>query len=313
MKPQFSIWAFSLAPEDPGDWSPLFERARAADAAGVDRLVLTGEHVVFGENLEAYGRPELGGREGGRQITGPDGCYLEPMVVMSMIAAVTTRIRITSNIMLAALRRPVVLAKAAATLDVLSGGRFDLAVGVGWQREEYEAAGLVFEQRGRLLDHTLEVCRTLWRDRRASYAAPELAFQHIHMAPKPLGPDGVPVWVSGTVNPRAMQRLARFGSGWIPWGRALDCADDLLEEIPKMREAVAGCGRDPSAIQIAGALPLVGGADGAPAIGPTMERARALVDAGVTDVRASLPIPGDRQAAEDYLAEWVAAFRAATS
>lgn len=313
MKPQFSIWAFSLAPEDPGDWRPLFDQARAADAAGVDRLVLTGEHVVFGENLDAYSQPELGGRVGGKQMTGPDGHYLEPIVTMSMVAAVTSRIRFTSNILLAALRRPIVLAKAASTLDVLSGGRFDLGIGVGWQREEYEAAGLEFKSRGRLLDHTLEVCQTLWREPRADYASPELKFERIHMMPKPVGPKGVPVWVSGTVNPAAMRRLARFGAGWIPWGDALDNSDDLLEQIPKMREAVAGYGRDPTEIQIAGALPLVQGPDGAPAIGPTMEKVNALVEAGVTDVRASLPVPGDLHAAEDYLAEWVAAFRVATA
>ena len=70
--------------------------------------------------------------------------------------------RLATGILLAALRRPVVLAKSAATLDVLSGGRLDLGVGVGWQREEYEAAGLDFDGRGRLLDHTLEVCTELW-------------------------------------------------------------------------------------------------------------------------------------------------------
>jgi probable F420-dependent oxidoreductase len=313
MKPQFSIWLLSLSPENPGTWQPLLDCARAADSAGVDRIVLSGEHVVFGENLEAYGRPELGGREGGRQMTGPDGYYLEPFVTMSMLSAITSRVRITSNIVLAALRRPIVLAKAAATLDVLSGGRLDLGVGVGWQREEYEAAGLSFEKRGRLLDHTLEVCKTLWREQQSSYASPELTFERIHMMPKPIDPEGVPIWVSGTVTPPAMRRLARFGTGWIPWGKALECETDLLETIPKMQDAVARCDRDPSEIQIAGMVTLVKGPDGAPAIGPTMEKVPALIKAGVTDVRVSLPVPAERNAAEGYLAEWVAAFRAITN
>ncbi len=76
--------------------------------------------------------------------------------------------RLGTYILLAALRRPVVLAKQLATLDVLSGGRVDLGVGIGWQREEYEAAGLDFATRGRLLDDSLEVCQTLWREPRAS-------------------------------------------------------------------------------------------------------------------------------------------------
>ena len=309
---EFSMRFSTIAPEDPGTWQPLLNRVRAADSAGVDRVVLTGEHVVLGEHLDNYGRPELGGRAGGRQPTGPDGHFLEPLTTMSFLCGMTSRVRFTNSIMLAALRRPVVLAKAAATLDVLSGGRLDLGVGVGWQREEYEAAGLDFDARGRLLDHTLEVCQTLWRDQRASYSSPELSFEAIHMMPKPVNPNGVPIWVSGTVSPRPMRRLARFGTGWIPWGEASDNTDDLLEAIPKMRDAVSALGRDPADVQIAGKLPLVHDKHGIPMIEPTMDGVATLVEAGVTDVRALLPVPDDEHAAEDYIAEWMAAFRNTT-
>src|SRR5207244_6389538 len=131
-----------------------------------------------------------------------------------------SRIRLATNILVAALRRPAVLAKSTATLDVLSGGRLDLGVGVGWQREEYDAAGLDFENRGRLLDHTLEVCQTLWREQRAAYDSPLLQFEKIHMMPKPVQPGGVPIWVSGTVNQNVVRRVAGCGSGWLPWGPA---------------------------------------------------------------------------------------------
>ena len=123
---------------------------------------MVSDHVVFGEDLGAYGDPAVGGTTGGRQPTGPDGEWLEPLTVLSFVAARTSQIRLGTNILLAALRRPVVLAKTLATLDVLSGGRVDLGVGVGWQREEYDAAGLDFDERGRLLDDTLETCRSLW-------------------------------------------------------------------------------------------------------------------------------------------------------
>ena len=106
------------------------------------------DHVVFGERLEEYGRPEIGGQAGGKQPTGPDGHWLEPLTTLSVLAGMTSRIRLGTNILVAALRRPAVLAKSTATLDVLSGGRLDLGVGVGWQREEYEAAGLDFDGRG---------------------------------------------------------------------------------------------------------------------------------------------------------------------
>src|SRR5262249_57158307 len=119
----------------------VVDLARAADEAGVDQLVVS-DHVAFGENLEAYARPELGGSEGGKQPTGPDGHWLEPLTVLTYVAARTERVRLGTNILLAALRRPVVLAKTAATIDVLSGGRLDVGVGVGGQREEDEAAGV---------------------------------------------------------------------------------------------------------------------------------------------------------------------------
>jgi alkanesulfonate monooxygenase SsuD/methylene tetrahydromethanopterin reductase-like flavin-dependent oxidoreductase (luciferase family) len=137
--------------------------------------VLVSDHVVMGEHLDAYGDPARGGTVGGRQPTGPDGHWLDPLAVLAHLAAVTERVRLGTNILIAALRRPVVLAKQASTIDVLSGGRLDLGVGVGWQAEEYEAAGLDFGRRGRLLDHTLEVCRALWTDRGRPSTRPSCA------------------------------------------------------------------------------------------------------------------------------------------
>ena len=245
--PQLSIMLRTYAAEDPGTWQPVLDTARAADVAGVDR-VLVSDHVVFGEHLEAYGRPETGGVDGGKQPTGPDGHWLEPLTVLSVIAGITSRVRLATGILLAALRRPVVLAKTAATLDVLSGGRLDLGVGVGWQREEYEAAGLEFESRGHLLDHTLEVCQTLWRHAPAQFDSEELEFDAIHQFPRPVHDGGVPIWVSGTVNKRVLERIARFGSGWIPWGPA---ARDLESSIPRVREALTAADRDVDGFQVA--------------------------------------------------------------
>jgi probable F420-dependent oxidoreductase len=305
-EPTFSLRVRIFYAEDPGGWQQLLDVTRAADRAGVDRVALSGEHVVFGEHLENYRRPELGGRADGEQPTNPDGHFMEPITTIAHLTALTTRTRFTNTILLAALRRPMVLAKMAATIDVLSNGRLDLWVGVGWQREEYGAAGLAFDQRGRLLDQTLEVCQLLWRERRASYSSPDLSFEGIHMMPKPVQPGGVPIWVSGMVQRRAMRRLARYGAGWIPWS-----TDDnnIFESIPRMRDAVASLGRDPSTVQVAGKLPVVAGRDGEPAIDPSMERVPELLDAGVTDIRALLPVPNDLSAAEDYLTPWVEAFR----
>jgi probable F420-dependent oxidoreductase len=298
----------SFAAEDPGDWDHLLELARAADEAGIDRVVVS-DHVVFGEDLEAYGRPESGGVEGGRQPTGPDGHWLEPLIALTAVAAQTTRVRVGTYILLAALRRPVVLAKQLATLDVLSHGRVDLGVGIGWQREEYEAAGLDFGARGRLLDHSLEVCQTLWREQRATFAAPELSFDGIHMMPKPVQDGGVPVWVSGRCNDRVARRLARFGSGWIPWG---DDAADPVASIPRMRAAVDAAGGDGAALAVLGTLPLRMLEDRSLDLAATMERVPSLVEAGVTDFLAHPKVPADYAGALEAYSALATAFSDAT-
>ena len=189
--PKLSTTLITFSAEDPGGWGHLVERAKAADRAGLDRLAMP-DHVVFGENLEAYSDPKSGGTVGGRQPTGPDGHWLEPLATIAHLTAVTERIRFITGILIAALRRPAVLAKSAATIDVLSGGRLDLGVGVGWQREEYEAAGLDYRDRGAQLNHTLEVCQTLWREQRAEHSSDRLQFSGIHQMPKPSRAGGGP-------------------------------------------------------------------------------------------------------------------------
>jgi probable F420-dependent oxidoreductase len=292
--PRLSLTVISFAADDPGGWEHLSQLAVAADRAGIGGLAVS-DHVVFGEQLDAYGDPASGGTAGGRQPTGPDGHWLEPLTTITWLAARTERIRFVTNILLAALRRPAVLAKSAATIDVLSGGRLDLGVGVGWQRAEYEAAGLAFEERGARLDHTLDVLQTLWREPVADFADDHLAFSSIHQMPKPTRPGGVPVWVSGTVNPRSMRRLARFGSGWIPWGAD---AADLVDSIPRMRAAVVDAGGDPEGLGVVGTLPVVTDADGGFDVDATMAPVPALLGAGVTDFRLAVrldPRAGDTE------------------
>jgi probable F420-dependent oxidoreductase len=220
----------------------------------------------------------------------------------------TIQIRLRTQILLAALRRPVTLAKSAATLDVLSGGRLDLGVGVGWQRAEYDAAGLSFEKRGRLLDHSLEVCQTLWHEQRASYTSPELSVDGIHQMPKPLRPDGVPIWISGSIRDTTVRRLVRFGHRWIPWG-----PDDrsLKESLPRMKDALAKAGGDPDALQATGVLPIVRDADRQMDIARTMERVPEMVAAGQTDFNCPFRAPTDPAETEAKLRAIVVAFRGA--
>lgn len=306
--PKLTLYLRNFSDGAEVDWSATLAVAGAMDEAGVDRVVVS-DHVVFGENLDAYADPAVGGTAGGRQPTGPDGQWLEPLILLTAIAASTARIRLGTSVLLAALRRPAVLAKQLASMDVLSGGRVDLGVGIGWQREEYQAAGLPFERRGRLLDHTLEVCQTLWTQQRATYTSPELSFDGIHQMPKPLQPNGIPIWVSGTVNPAVARRLSRFGMRWIPWGPAIT---DLGAAIPAMKRAIADAGADPAGLQVQGSAGLLRGADRRIDVAASVAAVPSIVADGATDIRFSGSLPSDPRQAHELLVELVSAFRKVT-
>lgn len=277
---QLSVYLTNFAATD-HDWTALIRSAEIADEAGVDRIAVS-DHVVFGESLDAYGRPELGGAAGARQPTGPDGHWLEPLTFLSVVAGRTRQVRLSTSILLAALRTPAVLAKQLSTLDVLSNGRVDLGVGIGWQREEYEACGLDFHRRGELLDRCLAICQLLWTETVAAYDDGNLRFERIHQMPKPVTPGGVPIWVSGRLNDRTVQRLVRFGIGWLPWG---DHIDNPAPGIVLLREAFEAAGRDPATLQVQSRLQVVTGPAGDVDVDATLAAARPLVDAGITDLR----------------------------
>jgi len=302
--PQISIQLRTFRQDDPGSWAYLLDQARAADRAGIDRIAVS-DHVAFGEMLEAYSDPKKGGAAGGKQPTDSDGNWLEPLTVLTAMGVVTERVRLGTAILIAPLRTPLVLAKQAATIDVLTNGRLDLGVGVGWQKEEYDASGLDYENRGRLLDHTLEVCQELWRNSVANYSSPELTFENIHQMPKPRQAGGIPIWISGTVNKRVIRRLADYGAGWIPWGPD---GGDLPNAIPKLRAAVEVAGGDPS-FQIQGHAVPVRKSDGELDLAGTMAASHLLIEAGVTDLRVTVNHPESFEEALDVYSNLSAAFR----
>src|SRR5262245_2405691 len=217
--------------------------AQRAEAAGVDTVIVP-DHVVMGEHTENY--------EWGPFPFPIEVPWLEPLTVLAAIAGATSRVRLATGILVAPLRPAIVLAKTAATLDVLSRGRLDLGVGVGWQREEFEAEGLDFDQRGALLTDTLAACRVLWRDTPARFTSQHVRFERIWCEPKPIQPGGPPIWFSGTLNARNVDRIVRLGDGWIPIMTAT--RDDLAGGVRLLHDALAKAGRDPRALRVRGAL-----------------------------------------------------------
>jgi alkanesulfonate monooxygenase SsuD/methylene tetrahydromethanopterin reductase-like flavin-dependent oxidoreductase (luciferase family) len=213
-----------------------------------------------------------------------------------------------TGILIAALRRPATLAKSLSTLDVLSEGRLDIGVGVGWQREEYEANGIAYRGRGELLDETLEICQKLWRDRVAEHYSDDVRFEKIHLNPKPLQPHGVPIWVSGRLNKNVLRRIARFGSGWIPWGQD---AMDPVAGLAKIHEELSKVGREAKGFQCTSYLPVVADGDGNLDLEAMTAPVGPMAEAGITDIRVTLNLPTEKRAVEDYLSPLVAAFRKA--
>jgi probable F420-dependent oxidoreductase len=307
-RPELTVGLRNFAPVPPGDWRHLLDQARAADAAGVDRVFVS-DHVAFGRDLGSYADPGRGGVAGGRQPTGPDGDWLEALTVLAAMAAVTSRVKLATNVLVAPLRPAVVLAKMATTIDVLSAGRFELGVGVGWQEAEYRAAGVDFARRGRILDQTLDACRQLWTVAEADFAADGFSVAGIHMMPKPTRATGVPVWIGGRARPAVARRVARYGTGWIPWGTTPATFGAAVADMRKLVEAQGG---DANAIQIA--YPLVnaflptGGVDYT-AMFADVPR---LAEGGVTDFRTLLRVPREYDAARDMLAELAGRFAEAS-
>jgi probable F420-dependent oxidoreductase len=309
VKPNLSLHLVNFAAKDPGGWQHMFDRALAAEAAGIDRVTVS-DHVVFGERLEEYGKPEVGGMRGSKQPTGPDGHWLEPMTVLSVIAGMTKKVRLGTGVLQAALRRPIVLAKTAATLDVLSGGRLDLGIGVGWQREEYEAAGLSFETRGAQLDDCLDILQGAWRDLPTSHASEFVTFDNIYCSPRPLQEGGVPIWVSGTVNKRMLQRMARFGSAWIPWG---DDIRDPTAGLGRIAEVMSEAGRSMEGFRTQGNVMVKADDTGKLQYKSALENVAAQYAAGITDFSVTLPLPVGLAQATEVLSELVAEFQKAVS
>ncbi|MCL4245608.1 MAG: LLM class F420-dependent oxidoreductase [Candidatus Dadabacteria bacterium] len=168
--------------------------------------------------------------------------FHDPFVLLSSIAAVTSRIIVGTSVIILPYRNPLVTAKMAATLDVLSGGRLVFGVGPGWMREEFEALGVPFESRGRMTDEYIKVIRELWQSERPGFHGEFAKFSDVGFYPKPVQTPGPPVWVAGSSR-RAVRRAALLGDGWQPTAVSPGDVRAGIEEIRKI-SADAGRGLD---------------------------------------------------------------------
>jgi probable F420-dependent oxidoreductase len=174
-----------------------------------------------------------------------DKPYYHPMATLSHISALTSTVKLGTSVMVLPYHNPVELAKYAATLDRMSGGRVILGIGVGAMTPEFEALGIPLNQRGSLTNESIDVMRELWSNEDPSYNSERWDFQDLKFAPKPLqtvaGSPHVPLWVGGS-SPGALRRAARRGDGWHPSGVS---AEDFAIGRQRVRELAEAAGRNP--------------------------------------------------------------------
>jgi probable F420-dependent oxidoreductase len=247
----------------------VVEAARIADAVGIDQIALP-DHLAIGPRTDRYPY--------GRFPFRPEEPWLEPLTTLAAIAGATRRIRLATGVLVAPLRPALLLAKTVASLDALSGGRVDLGVGLGWQLEEFEAAGVPFADRGARLDDTLRACRVLWRDAPASFASETVRFRDLWCLPRPVQPGGIPIWLGGAATRRNVARIVELGSGWMPLGSD----EERAHGIARLREALAAAGRDPDSLGVRANAPAVTGPDGRPDLERSLAELPALAERGVS-------------------------------
>jgi len=184
---------------------------------------------------------------------------LDPFVAMGFAAARTATLRLIPNIVVLPYRNPFVVAKSGATLDLISGGRFTLGVGVGYLKREFTALGVDFDERGQLFDEALEVIRGIWTTDDFSYEGRHFTATGITAHPRPASRPHPPIWIGGNTA-AARRRVTMHGDGWCPFpaqgmlaqtARTAEMnAETLGDGIDDLRRRLAAAGRDPSGIDV---------------------------------------------------------------
>ncbi len=225
---------------------------------------------------------------------------LDPFVAMGFAAAHTSTLRLIPNVVVLPYRNPFVVAKAGATLALLSGGRFTLAVGVGYLKREFTALGVDFEERGALVEEALHVIRAIWAGEDLSFEGRHFTASGITAHPRPA--EAPPIWIGGNTA-AARRRVAQHGDGWCPFPAAgvlaqtartdpMDSLETLKAGIDDLRRRLDAVGRDPEAIDITFSN-AVGGVPGTDSFDPSahLDGVQQLADLGVTWIQVQ--VPGD--------------------
>ncbi|MGO9253779.1 MAG: LLM class F420-dependent oxidoreductase [Mycobacterium sp.] len=265
------------------DWMASF--AGHLELCGFESIVVV-EHTVLVTRYDSVYPYDSSGRVG----LAADCPIPDPLDLLAFLAGNTSRLGLATGALVLPNHHPVVLAKRAASVDALSGGRLRLCVGVGWLKEELQACGAEFDSRGRRADEQLAVLRTLWADRPqgASYHGEFFDFDDVMCYPKPVARERLPIHIGGHSR-AAARRAGRFGDGLQPLGVT---GPQLESLITLMRAEAASAGRDPEALEVS--------------LGHTVtkidaERAGRLIEQGADRIVLAMPPTTDIEQAKDML------------
>jgi len=267
---------------DPG-WMVSF--ASHLERCGFESIVVV-EHTVLVTRYDSVYPYDSSGRVG----LAADCPIPDPLDLLAFLAGHTSRLGLATGVLVLPNHHPVVLAKRAATVDALSGGRLRLCVGVGWLKEEIEACGADFHSRGRRADEQLAVLRALWADRPggASHHGEFFNFDDVMSYPKPIAGERLPIHIGGHSR-TAARRAGRLGDGFQPLGVT---GPKLAALIALMREEASSAGRDPAALEVS---------LGHAVTKVDADRAGSLIDQGADRIVLAMPPTTDIEQAKDIL------------
>jgi probable F420-dependent oxidoreductase len=256
--------------------------AAAAERSGFATL-WSGEHVVMVDrSASRYPYSDDG------QIAVPATAdWIDPLIGLSFAAAATSTIRIATGVLLLPEHNPVLVAKQAATLDKLSGGRFTLGVGVGWSREEFDALGVPFARRAARTAEYVAAMRTLWRDDVASFDGEFICFDSVRVNPKPVAGRHIPVVLGGNRD-AALRRVVAWGDGW--YGFNLGGVREVAERIDLLTRLCSESGRERAELRLSVALR-----------DPSVNDVRPLAELGVDELVIVDGPPDDAGAAPHWV------------
>lgn len=215
------------------------ELARNCEEFGFESI-WTVEHVVIPQPHMPYPGSRDGQMPGGDHVPIPD-----PLIPLAYAAAITSRLKFSTGVIILPQRHPLYLAKQLATLDVLSKGRMMVGIGSGWMKEEFEAVDVRFNVRGARTDESIQAMHAIWRDPVASFHGKHFHFHDVKSFPKPVRKDGIPIHVGGH-SPAAARRAGRLGDGFFP---TVTQPDKLKEMFAMVAAAAKESGRNPDRIE----------------------------------------------------------------